>query len=222
MKVFCCVLASENTEIYRGFLEQWRRIASSCQSYPITIRFLLADPELSSSALEKGDCLYVKTQEHVNLCKRKLQLAFQWFLETQHSEGYTHFFRPNLSSFIHIPRYLSWLSSLPSQNLCTAFVGGVAPYTFPSGAAFTLSVDILPLLLQPYAEWYTKHTMDDVVLGRALMTLSIPIRAAPRLSHATPTHDLPAGHFHVRIKTKDRLADVKVFSDYVDKFYQLP
>ena len=218
MKVLCCVLASENTPFYIDFLRHWRTLASYAPSW-ITVRFLLADPDLPDAWLEKGDCIYVKTKEEIRNTPSKMALFFEWLVHTQTYTNYTFLFRPNLSSFIFWPSYETYLSKLSQNSCCAAYVGISNGQAFPSGAGYTLSMDLVPKILEPYRKSIVYQSIDDVLLGKVLHTLSIPLRPAPRLDYKDRII-LPSPHFHVRFKSRDRNLDTQAFSSYIATFYE--
>jgi len=90
--------------------------------------------------------------------------------------------------------------------------GGYKEHTFASGCGFTISKDVVKLIIENQNNWGRGHELayavgDDVTLGILLYNLGINPYPAPRFDITDSTY-IPSDFFHYRCKTDNREFDV--------------
>lgn len=202
------VLANDDGGLFSGLQDQWRRYMKS--STDIDCYFIKGCPEQEEDVILKEDSLYFKIYEDYyenDSPWQKTLLAFRYF-EPRFNE-YTFIYRTNLSSHLHFQKYLEFCKTLPTSGLCSAYINNAYGYSYPSGAGFTLSMDLAKRLLEDTPEHYIT---DDVTIGVALKKWNIKIMRAPRVdfyyniteSDINKTISMSDKRtFHFRVKTDE-------------------
>lgn len=220
VKILMLVLASDTSLVYRQFQSIWRMYM---RSHPnIDSYFYKADPNLESEYKLDGDTLWIRMEESIPTIYEKTLKAFEYFFKT--TRKYDFVFRPNLSSFIILKKYVEYCQTFPKTNLAAAFVGGDGSDTFPSGSGFTLSSDVVLRLLQDHPKLYRGE--DDLTIGKWLYEQGIPIQALPRCDFVDDS-SIPYfregnedSTFHYRVKNTNRQLDFEIHMKLLKKFYQ--
>ncbi len=224
MRILCLILASDSP-IYTPLQENWRsyiyRYSDTIEAY-----FYKANPKLEVPWKLEGDTLWVNCPENLHSVAKKFQLALRAF-ESRFNE-FDFILRPNLSSVFMMDRYLEAVKTLPKEGACMA-KRHTHPAIFPTGAGFTISIDIARAILQ--SEFKQRvYGGDDVALGDLLQSMKIPIRDVPRVDITnTSAHDKQIQQifddpriFHLRVKHEgaDRLQkDMSVHRRVLKHFY---
>jgi len=222
-KILMLILASDTDPIYIEFQKIWRKYMNSNPN--IDSYFYKADPTLKEEALlVDKNTLLVKCEESFNTCYEKTLKAFEYF-SPQFSK-YDYILRPNLSSFIVFDHYLEFCKMLPKVNGCSAVIGTHTTIQFPSGAAFTLTPDLVMRLLQERPPYVVQ---DDVSIGNALKLWNIHILPAPRTDisydkdieyiDSIISNDKTIFHYRVKRLSGNRNIDVDILNKLVDKYY---
>jgi hypothetical protein len=208
------VLANDDGGLFSKLQECWLRYMDS--SPQIDCYFLKADPTMEEPSRLDGHTLYIKYIEgydtNDSLYVKTLK-AFKHFMPV--IDTYDFVFRTNLSSHVRFNKYLEFCAGLPRNNLCAAIIYANHGYVYPSGAGFTLSIDLVRRLLEDPPVHYI---MDDVTIGIALTKWKIPIRAVPRVDFGAPYSidtilttisraSMSAFHFRVKTPEGNRLED---------------
>jgi len=206
MRVLMLVLANDDGGLYSSLQDMWRRYMKS--SPQIDCYFIKGRLDQLEAVSIEGDSLYFKTEEGYGDIPFKKTLAALRHFETQFG-NYDFIYRTNLSSHIDFMKYLEFCDTLPRKELCAALINTNHGYRYPSGAGFTISMDLAKRLIDDPPEHYV---MDDVTVGVALAKWRIPIRAVPRIDFLKPlfkseilsqiARSDPRA-FHFRIKTPD-------------------
>jgi len=204
-RVLVLVLASDTDPVYCAFESAWK-----LASHPrVDLFFVKAHPDTREDFLF-GDTIRIGCRECLEHIYEKQMRAFR-LLRPRLSQ-YAYVFRTNLSSFVHLPRYLEFCKVLPRTGVYSGVVGDHGGTPFASGSGFTITPDLIERLLDENPPWLVD---DDVSIGKAITSWGVPILPAPRIDHiydngAVLIHQSPISllAFHHRVKTSDRWKDV--------------
>jgi hypothetical protein len=223
-KILMLVLASDTDPIYCELQDLWRQYMNT--NPHVECIFYKADPTLCEEArMLDSNTLVVQCEEHIDKVFEKTLKAFRFF--ESKLDTYDFLFRTNLSSFVILDRYVERCKQYPRTGLCAAKIGyGEKDLPFPSGAGFTLTPDIVKRLLTTPVEY---DTQDDVTIGRALQSWSIPIHNENRFDilpniHLHQLYEYASKNpafFHVRTKTGwgDRRLELDIYRQLIYMFY---
>ena len=158
------ILSSENLPVYKVHKESWRlymhAFEEDFESY-----FLQYDDSLDGEFLLEGDTLWMKGKESIIPgCMEKTAKAFKYF--SNRKDEFDYIIRPNLSSFIVLPRLKDFLKNKPK----TRFYAGNKIDFFISGACIILSTDLMESISSnnPFFQDY-EEDLDDVQIGYFLV-----------------------------------------------------
>jgi hypothetical protein len=197
------VLASDTQPIYFEHQRLWRTYMH--RNPNVDCYFYKGDPTLESEAELKGDTLFLRIEDTLETVHEKTLMAFKYFLPQL--AQYKCVFRTNLSSVVVFDRYLEYCRTLPSEGVCSAFVGGIDDTEFPAGAGYTLTPDLIRRYVE---EWPPVFHQDDVTLGATLYQWGVKIAPVPRadlLNEQFVEHlrgAIPNDVFHYRVKQNIR------------------
>jgi hypothetical protein len=208
-RVLILVLASDTDPIYCKFQTAWRQA-----SHPrADILFLKAHPNVRGEDFLHETTVYIGCPETLETVYEKQMRAFK--LLRPILGNYAFVFRTNLSSFVDIPKYLEFCTTLPRSGVYSGVVGHDAGTSFASGSGFTITPDLIHRLVE---ENPPEVLVDDVSIGAAMQSWGIPIVPAPRVDRTSDggwiLHSSPHSTilFHRRIKTDNRETDCALLS----------
>jgi hypothetical protein len=219
MKILMLVLASDTEDIHIAFQSTWRKYMKSHPN--VDCYFYKAHPLLPDAYILRDDTLWIRAGEGYRNVYNKTFEAFKYFEKDLHK--YDFVFRPNLSSFVVMDKYVQYCSTLPKQRLVAGGIGVYEGILFPSGCGFTMSSDVVMELIRdnpPYVY------LDDVTIGKWLQTKSIPIQPAPRGDYSNDsmifTTSWPVEQiFHFRVRNRDRKLDIEIHKKLLQQYYGL-
>jgi len=216
MRILTLVLSSDNGEPYSSFEKQIRRYSKSHTN----IDYYFYKGHNGPTQLI-GDTLYLNCDDSLKGIYRKTILAFRYFEPML--DNYDFVFRPNLSSFIVLNRYYTVMKVLPKIEMCAAVIGEDSGISFPSGAAFTMSIDLVKRLCKEDTENPPfSQENDDLNIGFHLKNYEIPIIPVQRADVEDGKtaieiwKEFPSA-FHFRVKTSDRIKDIEL----INRLYSL-
>jgi hypothetical protein len=129
--------------------------------------FLQFDETLEEEYRLDGDILWIKGTEAITVPKvEKTIKGLKFFLDRK--DEFDYIIRPNLSSFVVLPRLKNFLKGKPKKR----FYGGnlVEDSNFISGACFILSTDLMESIVLKEQYFFGKeYEPDDVVIGDFLV-----------------------------------------------------
>ena len=212
MKILMLILASDGSPEYRKFQELWRQYTKSNQH--IDCYFYKGDPNLEEEAKLVDDTIYVKIEDTLDNVFDKLMMTLRFLSPRFHK--YDFLYRTNLSSFVDFNKFVHFCTLLPRANVCAAVLGHHDGVLFPSGAGFTLSIDLVKRLVE---ENPPNFFLDDVTIGKAMSKWNVQWIRVNRLDYRgndgwwyehqpTPNEVI----FHYRVKTANRDDDCRVLS----------
>lgn len=204
------ILASNG---YDKFIHVWR---TYMKSHPlIDCYFYRGDPDMEEDAKLVDDTIYVKVNDTLESVYEKLMLTLK-FLEPRFHR-YDFLYRTNLSSCIDFNTFVHFCMLLPTTNVCAAVIGEREGIAFPSGAGFTLSMDLVKRLVK---ENPPPFYLDDVTIGKAISSWNVLWIQVNRIDyvgngvwryeHQPNPNELI---FHYRVKTEDRDEDCVVLEN---------
>lgn len=121
---------------------------------------------------------------------------------------YDYIFHTNSSSYVDKELLHKWLEDKPREKFYSGVIGYYMGYPFCSGCGFTISKDIVKLILKHKDNWI-HGSADDATLGILLHNLGIETYSAPRFDITYPgITEIPTNFFHYRCKTYDREQDI--------------
>jgi hypothetical protein len=132
---------------------------------------------------------------------------------------YDYIFHTNSSSYIDKELLYKWLLDKPRTKFYSGVKGNYRNTSFASGCGFTISKDVVKLILENKDKWEHGEA-DDATLGILLNSLGLSVYEAPRfdmISSESYTRHIPTDYFHYRCKTDDRKWDLLNF----DKIFKL-
>lgn len=214
------VLASDTDPLYVQFQTSWRRYMNV--NPHIDCYFYKGDPDMTDDAELRDETLWIKVEDTLDTVYEKTLRAFTYFADRL--DAYDFVYRTNLSSFIDMDAYVRYCSTAPTKRFVSAYVGVHNGFTFPSGAGFTMSSDVVAEFVQDAPP---KLIQDDVTIGKWLTTKSIPICHVGRVEyvyemsannvHVNDTREL----FHYRIKNPYRHVDIDIHNELYRRLYTL-
>jgi hypothetical protein len=170
------VLASDTSPIYVEHQRFWRMYMHTNPN--VDCYFYKGDPTMEEEVRFDGDTLYIKIEDTLETVYEKTLRAFEVF--APRLADYAYVYRTNLSSVIVLDRYVDYCRTLPTTEFCSAFVGNVDGVSFPAGAGFTLTPDLVRRFVD---ERPPLNTQDDVSIGHALKAWGIPITPVERVDY---------------------------------------
>lgn len=129
------------------------------------------------------------------------------FLTQTINEEYDYIFHTNSSSYVDKKLLYEWLTDKPREKFYSGVKGNYLGNSFASGCGFTLSKDVVKMLLENQNDWEHGYA-DDATLGILLGKLGLTIYEAPRFDVIDYSGDIPNNFFHYRCKTNNRELDV--------------
>jgi hypothetical protein len=201
------ILASNGSPEYTKFQEVWRQYTKSNQH--IDCLFYKGNPTMEKEAELVDDTIYVKIEDTLDSVYDKLMMTLR-FLSPQ-LDKYDFLYRTNLSSFVDFNKFVHFCTLLPRSNVCAAVIGEHDGVIFPSGAGFTMSIDLVKRLIQ---ENPPNFLLDDVTIGKAIAHWNIQWIRVNRIDYRgnnnwSYEHEPQPNEivFHYRAKTEDREED---------------
>jgi len=120
---------------------------------------------------------------------------------------YDYIFHTNSSSYIDKQLLYNWLTDKPRTKFYSGVKGTYNNFPFASGCGFTISKDVVRLILENQDKW--EHGLvDDATLGIMLHNLGLVVYEAPRFDVVDNNSDIPSDYFHYRCKTNNREFDI--------------
>jgi hypothetical protein len=232
MKILVLILASDNQPIYIEFQKLWRLYMNT--NIHFDCYFYKGNPRQAEKAiLTDKNTLSLRIRENMKTIWDKTLMALDYFSDKL--DEYDFVFRTNLSSFLRFDKYLETTYGWPKENFCCALTGPHPDMRFPkgyvifpSGAGFTLSVDLVKRLIQERPQ---RFFQDDVTVGWALERWGIGITEAPRITilHEEEVDNLEGiinmeenkDVYHYRVKNIhwNRELDLKAHEYLIKRFY---
>jgi hypothetical protein len=121
---------------------------------------------------------------------------------------YDYIFHTNSSSYVDKELLHEWLKDKPREKFYSGAIGEYRGYPFGSGCGFTISKDVVHLILNNQQYWEHGYA-DDATLGILLNNLGISVYKAPRFDIITDdVVEIPTDFFHYRCKTDNREQDI--------------
>lgn len=220
LRILMLILASDAEPIHIEFQKSWRRYMH--RNSQVECYFYKGDPNLDCESKIVDDTLWIKIQENLNNVYEKTVRAFKYF--EKDLEKYDYVFRPNLSSFVAIDKYLQYCATIPKKRLVSGIIGNYNGFPYPSGCGFTMSSDVVAELVRDNPP---NVYLDDVSIGKWLQTKSIPIHLAPRgdftsgLVASCITTSPFEKLFHFRVRNPDRNLDIEIHNILFNVYYGL-
>ena len=182
----------------KGVRETWGKNVNE----NVRIIYLHGD-EIKKPVLN-GDELIVPAPEGITNIGYKMIQAFKYCLE---HFNFTHIYRTNLSSYVHIPGLVKYATTTGFKNVYSGVINTFEnKIKFISGSGYLLSKDIVEKVINNNEKW-EHELIDDVALGKLLVHyLQIAPMQCERLDILTKesleylTIELARKHFHFRCK----------------------
>lgn len=210
MKILILVLTYLDNNIYTNFYKKQNETWNSINNDHISVYFYIGNGDKKEI---KGHFIINDTPESLENEAYKLLNSFEKTLDWD----YDYIFHTNSSSYIDKDLLYQWLIDKPRENFYSGLIGNYRGYEYASGCGFTISKDVVKLILHNQNNW--EHgCCDDATLGILLSRLNIQIHPAPRFDVIDPNiMQIPKDYFHYRCKTNDRNYDLNTF----DKIFQI-
>jgi hypothetical protein len=176
----------------------------------------------------EDNVLWFNGTESFDAITEKTKRAFHWVITTR-TNDYDFICRPNISSFLVLETYLRELRKYPLTACCVAIRGQYQDTFFPSGACYTLSMDVVRFIVDNPT--LSSFHIDDVCIGHYLTQMGVhiqqPFRHMIEHFHSDPTEEdpayiqsllssLPEEGYHIRIKNRNRAVDAILHARLVD------
>ena len=247
LKVLGLIIASDQEgTVYPELQKLWRTYMHLDRDH-FEMYFIKADPNLASEFAIDGDTLWVKAEENLIPGILNKTIASMQFLFDRIETEFDFVLRTNLSSFYVFSRFLKFLETLPKQQCyCAVPFDIIGPdhkeVRVGSGAGFTLSTDLVRLLVENRQNLVANTSnLDDVVIGHFLYDHGVAVLPCPRMDFISfddrrcercffdaslqqflIVDSIPEHVFHFRIKTHDRLRlDPLIYKNLVKTFYNI-
>jgi hypothetical protein len=129
------------------------------------------------------------------------------FLEHTINMDYDYVFHTNSSSYVDKKLLYNWLLDKPRDKFYSGVKGEYNGHYFASGCGFTISKDVVKIMLDNQSKW--EHgCCDDATLGILLKNSNINVYEAPRFDIVNYDGTIPTNYFHYRCKTSNRELDI--------------
>ena len=146
-----------------------------------------------------NDKLFLTIPEGIKNVGYKTIETFEYIKENY---KFKYLYRTNISSYIDIPRLCEYLGSKPITKYYNGVIGNYNDIVFCSGSGYTITEDLLNLILLNKHIW-NHDFIDDVSLGLLLKTLGIsPTYGATRFD-VIDILPIPNDYYHYRVKDPD-------------------
>jgi hypothetical protein len=219
-RVVFLILASDTTAYYQQLQAQWCRNMARFPMIPYY--FVKSRPGQQEEIVAEEHTLWVRGPETWEGITQKTKAAFRWIAEN-HKSDFDFVCRPNVSSFVFLEHYLDQLKQYSTERYCAGCIVQRGNIPYPSGACYTLSMDIVCFIAEHMNMWNDRW--DDIDVGYYLHHLGVKIQPIKRyliedkltiapteLSYATNIlATIEPDCYHIRIKNNaNRIADVGV------------
>lgn len=210
MKILILVLTYLDNDIYTNFYNKQNETWNSINNEHVSVYFYIGNGQKKEIT---GHFIVNDTPESIENEAYKLLNSFEKTL----GWDYDYIFHTNSSSYIDKKLLYDWLIDKPRENFYSGVVGHYYGNVFASGCGFTLSKDVVKLILENQKKW--QHgCCDDATLGILLSELNIKVCPAPRFDIFNQNiSNIPKDYFHYRCKTNDRNYDLTTF----DRIFQI-
>ena len=219
-EILVLVIASDK-DPWRTIVELGQRPTWVSKKVPgVTVLFCFGEEGVLPHLCE--DCMYVPSPEGTMNIGRKTLAAFKFALA---SFPFTHIYRTNVSSYVHLAGLKAFLDKSPTYNHYSGVIASHKGIPFISGSGYALSRDLVQKAVDLEDKW-DHNLLDDVALGKVLASYTdVRLTQCPRInvynkrtlrlvnSSSTKTT------FHFRCKSDgDRNFDILAMH-YIHKFY---
>lgn len=203
MKVIVLVLTYLDNSIYSGFYNKQNETWNSIDVENVDVYFNINGGETKEI---KGHFIINDLPETVPNEGYKIINCFEQTLDWD----YDYIYHTNSSSYVDKELLYKWLLDKPREKFYSGVVGNYKNYPFASGCGFTISKDVVRLILENQNDW--EHgDADDATLGILLSKLGVNVHPAPRYDIIDNTN-IPNDFFHYRLKTNNRYQDIENMS----------
>ena len=210
------IISSTDKLVYISHKESWRsymhQFPNDFESY-----FIEFEENLSTEYVLEGDTLKIRGSEsYIPGILDKTIKALQFF--APRFAEFEYIVRPNLSSFLVLPRLNAFLRTQPKENFYCGHSCRFEGYDnnpfftlqYVSGSCITLSTNAAKILIQDRGQmtnvpYHTYHA-DDLLIAKALLNHSIAPTHFPsiflekRINLIKKAHLIPNDVFHFRVK----------------------
>ena len=236
-KSLILIPSSEDQLVYKVHRKSWRRYMHRFKEH-FDAYFIHADPHLEKEFLLKGDVLYVKEEE--SICPGvmdKTIRAMEAFLPIL--DQYDYVVRPNLSSFLVLPRLQNFLKNQPLEQFYAGHTYDRShdrnlPLPWVAGACYILSTDLVRLVLKN--KKFLMHrpklelNWDDLLLAQFMQQHHVLPKHHPsfKLERFYFPHKICSQipediyHFRIRMIHRDRMRyrlEKIIHEELYDMFY---
>lgn len=210
MKILILVLTYLDDSIYTNFYNKQNETWNSLYNDNVSVYFYVGN----------GNKKEIKEHFIVNDTPESLQNGVYKLINSFEKTlgwDYDYIFHTNSSSYVDKDLLYEWLVDKPRTNFYSGVIGVHEGKMFASGCGFTVSKDIVRLILEHQSDWEAKPYYD-ATLGTLLKNLNVSIHPAPRFDITDfYTRKIPKDYFHYRCRTTDRNYDLCSF----DKIFNL-
>lgn len=163
-KLLFLILASDNDNLYVEFQNCWKILMGI---YPeIDYYFIKYRLDIDDDIIISDHNIYFKGNESlIPGCLNKTIYSLRYFYNKL--DTYDYICRPNVSSYIYIPNYYKYISTLPKNNVYSGTLLYSDSIPFCEGTCITMTPDIAKYITNNI-NLNTKY-VDDVAIGKLLM-----------------------------------------------------
>lgn len=201
MKILIIVLSHKDNGIYSDFYESQKKTWDSINVEGVETYYLFGNHDCNE--IVGNEILVDVIENNFNNCGYK---TLKSFILTKDIE-YDYIFRTNSSSYVDKNLLLEYIKDKPLDNYYSGVIGNHNGIKFSSGCGYFISRNLVQLLIDNSDRWNHNH-IDDVLVGELLRTLGHRPTSNPRFDVEYHT-DIPTNYFHYRLKTFDRINDIK-------------
>lgn len=200
MKVLVLVLTYLDNGVYSNFYNKQNETWNSVDVDGVDVYFNINNGDKKEI---KGHFIINDLPETVENEGYKIINCFEQTLDWD----YDYIYHTNSSSYIDKKLLYEWLLDKPKEKFYSGVRGTYLGHPFASGCGFTISKDVVKMILDNQSEWEHGNA-DDATLGILLQKLGLTVYEAPRFDLIDYSGDIPNNFFHYRCKTNNRDLDV--------------
>jgi hypothetical protein len=201
MKILIIVLSHKDNGIYSDFYESQKKTWDSINVEGVETYYLFGNHNCDE--IVGNEILVDVVENNFNNCGHK---TLKSFILTKDVE-YDYIFRTNSSSYVDKNLLLEYIKDKPLENYYSGVIGNHNGIKFSSGCGYFISRNLVQLLIDNSDRWNHNH-IDDVLVGELLCWLGHNPTSNPRFDVGYNTN-IPTNYFHYRLKTDNRINDIK-------------
>lgn len=201
MKILILTLSVFDGGTYTNFFQTQNQTWNSVEVEGVQTFFYVGN---SSGNTIEDNVIKTDVIENLYACGEKTLKAFELIKDYD----YDYIFRTNSSSYVDKKLLKQYLEDKPRDMYYSGLIGNYNGLQFASGSGFSISKNVVDLILQNKSMW--NHSLiDDVALANLLKMFGVKPTHSPRFDVTLIDKYTPLDFFHYRFKSPNRDLDLE-------------